>query len=470
MPYVAKDDILIYLENTVTIGQGVSTNIKLTLYKDFVGNQIDLRRTGSLKISLFNSAGKRLVVYNYPNLYAEPIKISYLWEQRGEATFTISKFISSNLLLGDIYAEVVFVDTRNYFPTTKTYRFEQFKIGTVVSTGIPPIETETPGDILVSSFNISSVTGSNPLDAGNVSVNSSNPSQTTSIIFNNTNENSIRIDSLENFLTNRLTENEEQGIITLIDGDSAARYAVYNIVSWERIDLNGNNLDSDFGDAIRINLEYEDASSSPVIDNLTWIVGKKISYQLESYTAVGNLKLDIVGLRSSIENQSIESSDSIDSLEVQVSTTQGSITSVQSDLNDIEIALTAQINSLIQSINELSNTVNSTIENAAPNVILFSQVNETPNLSEVNFSPTGIVLTNQPAPTTFIKVNINGFLVDVGNGLRMQWPCYFSNDGGIMPKRFDNLEEGDQLYWNAIVAGYGLDSTDTIDISYQIYR
>ena len=63
MAYVAKDDILIYLEQTVGIGQGVSTNVKLTFFKDFIGQQLDVRNSGSLRISLFNAAGKRLLTF-----------------------------------------------------------------------------------------------------------------------------------------------------------------------------------------------------------------------------------------------------------------------------------------------------------------------------------------------------------------------------------------------------------------------
>jgi len=235
MAYIAKDDILIYLENVVTVGQGLSTNIKLTLYKDFIGKQLDIRRTGTLKVSLFNSAGKRLLVYNYPNEYAEPITISQFDESKGEATFTISQFYSSNLDLGDLYAEVIFTDTRNYFPATKRYEFAQFKIAEVVATGVPALQTSVAGDILVSTFNIISVSGSNPTSFGKASVNSTNPELTTSIIFNNLNENNIRLSSLENFLMQRFSSPGQKATITIINTLSPTQYAIYDIISWERI-------------------------------------------------------------------------------------------------------------------------------------------------------------------------------------------------------------------------------------------
>ena len=45
--------------------------------------------------------------------------------------------------------------------------------------------------------------------------------------------------------------------------------------------------------------------------------------------------------------------------------------------------------------------------------------------------------------------------------------CYFSNDGGTTARLVVDIEAGDILYWNGSIAGYQLDATDDIDISYQ---
>jgi hypothetical protein len=52
----------------------------------------------------------------------------------------------------------------------------------------------------------------------------------------------------------------------------------------------------------------------------------------------------------------------------------------------------------------------------------------------------------------------------------MQWPCYFSRDGGIIPLMYSEIQTGDQLYWNSNIAGFDLETTDTIDLNYQIER
>ncbi len=476
MAYIAKDDILIYLENVVTVGQGLSTNIKLTLYKDFIGKQLDIRRTGTLKVSLFNSAGKRLLVYNYPNEYAEPITISQFDESKGEATFTISQFYSSNLDLGDLYAEVIFTDTRNYFPATKRYEFAQFKIAEVVATGVPALQTSVAGDILVSTFNIISVSGSNPTSFGKASVNSTNPELTTSIIFNNLNENNIRLSSLENFLMQRFSSPGQKATITIINTLSPTQYAIYDIISWERINLNSNNSSTDFADAIKLTLDFESVSSSNIIEDLEWEVGQRISYQLEAYTEVGDLVTDISELRSDLTttgNEIDTVENSVDSLE-NLAITLASKASVDTRVSTIESNLISQINSLTASITTLASlAAEIPVEsNLAPNVVPYTERNLIPNLVILSstIQGTGLGLALDPAPTTYIEVNVNGVINDVGNGTKNGYACYFSGDGGTTAKSYVDLDQGDQLYWNAEVSGYFLEDSDRIDFNYQIHR
>ena len=477
MAYIAKDDILIYLENVVTVGQGLSTNLKLTFYKDFVGKHLDIRRTGSLRVSLFNSAGKRLLTYNYPNEYAEPISISQFEDTKGEATFTISQFYSSNLDLGDLYAEVQFIDTKNYFPSTKKYEFAQFKIAEVVATGVPALQSSVAGDILVSTFNISSVTGANPTAIGKASVNSTNPANTSYIIFNNLNENNIRLSSLENFLTQRFSSAGQKATITIINTLSPTQYAVYDIISWQRVNLNSNNSSNDYSDAIKLMLDFESVSSSDIIENLEWEIGQRIAYQLEAYTEVGDILTDISELRSDLSNTEVEVStveNSVDSMETQITNVQSSVSTVQQSVSSVESSLIAQINSLAASITALSSIASGipTIGNLAPNVVPYTERNLIPNLISLSSTvqSTGISLAENPATTSYIEVNVNGVINDVGNGTKNGFPCYFSGNGGTTAKLYTELDQGDQLYWNIEAAGYPLESSDRIDLNYQIQR
>ena len=46
-------------------------------------------------------------------------------------------------------------------------------------------------------------------------------------------------------------------------------------------------------------------------------------------------------------------------------------------------------------------------------------------------------------------------------------PIYFSADGGTNAKTIANITAGDSLYWNGSVAGYQLEASDDLDITYQ---
>lgn len=79
---------------------------------------------------------------------------------------------------------------------------------------------------------------------------------------------------------------------------------------------------------------------------------------------------------------------------------------------------------------------------------------------------TGIAITYTPFSDSVVTIKINGMEINLGDGVKTE-DCYFSNDGGATARAIANIEAGDILYWNGSVAGYQLDETDDIDISYQ---
>ncbi len=82
-----------------------------------------------------------------------------------------------------------------------------------------------------------------------------------------------------------------------------------------------------------------------------------------------------------------------------------------------------------------------------------------------NFDTT-LTLSRAPVVNTGIIVEVNGVAVEVGNG-SITKACYFSRDGGTTAVAFSDLQLGDTLYWNGLIAGYDL-TTHRIDFSYVI--
>lgn len=68
-------------------------------------------------------------------------------------------------------------------------------------------------------------------------------------------------------------------------------------------------------------------------------------------------------------------------------------------------------------------------------------------------------------PLSRIRVYLNSLEVEVGNATTNA-DCYFSNDSGVTPKAFNNVEIGDELYWNSAYDNMQLDNTDLIDFVY----
>lgn len=95
--------------------------------------------------------------------------------------------------------------------------------------------------------------------------------------------------------------------------------------------------------------------------------------------------------------------------------------------------------------------------------------NKTSKITNGNSSSTGITISYTPFADSDVSVRVNGIEVNVGNGIKGE-DCYFSADGGASAKLIANIEAGDELYWNGLIAEFELDGADDIDISYQANR
>lgn len=67
-------------------------------------------------------------------------------------------------------------------------------------------------------------------------------------------------------------------------------------------------------------------------------------------------------------------------------------------------------------------------------------------------------------PMSSVRVFVNGVEVNVGADL----DCFFSPDGGITKRAITEARYGDFLHWNGSVAGYQLDTIDSIDFTYLV--
>lgn len=91
----------------------------------------------------------------------------------------------------------------------------------------------------------------------------------------------------------------------------------------------------------------------------------------------------------------------------------------------------------------------------------------TPASTSGDGSATGITLSNQTFGTSYVSVFVNGLLVTLGNGVKSK-DCYFSPDGGTTARAVSDIAKTDELIWNGTIAGYDLDSSDRVDLEYDV--
>ena len=97
-----------------------------------------------------------------------------------------------------------------------------------------------------------------------------------------------------------------------------------------------------------------------------------------------------------------------------------------------------------------------------------NQNDNTPLATSGDYSPTGITMDHTPFSDSSVEVLVNGLGLSEADGDRDSAAVYFSNDGGLTARTIANIEIGDELYWNGIIAGFELTVEDVIDINYEI--
>lgn len=91
---------------------------------------------------------------------------------------------------------------------------------------------------------------------------------------------------------------------------------------------------------------------------------------------------------------------------------------------------------------------------------------ETPTATSGNESTTGITLEFTPFADGSVQVFVNSVAITESYSDKTG-DVYFSNDGGTTVRNVADLEAGDQLIWNGIIAGYDLTTSDAIELVYE---
>lgn len=76
-------------------------------------------------------------------------------------------------------------------------------------------------------------------------------------------------------------------------------------------------------------------------------------------------------------------------------------------------------------------------------------------------------ISHTPANDSYVKVEVNGIGVSVGDGVKINCDCYFSNDNGTTARDITSIMINDTLHWNGSHS-FELDDEDKISLFYLI--
>lgn len=146
-----------------------------------------------------------------------------------------------------------------------------------------------------------------------------------------------------------------------------------------------------------------------------------------------------------------------------------SVTVSSNDTNpdDLEFKIVAGNNITINKLNVGGNEqleISSTASGGGGAALSSDDKNQSPTATSGNNQSTGITISDNPVG--YVGVLINGIFYTVGDGV-LSNDCYFSDDGGSTAKQINDIVSGDELFWNGLISGFDLESSDRVDIIYE---
>ena len=76
MPYVSQNDILAYIASVDNFTQGTDKTFTITLFKDFINNQLDAAQVDSISVVLFDAIQSKKFEYSRPRVIGRTDQIN----------------------------------------------------------------------------------------------------------------------------------------------------------------------------------------------------------------------------------------------------------------------------------------------------------------------------------------------------------------------------------------------------------
>jgi len=407
MPQVTHEDIIGYIDNTIDVTQGDSQVYTIKLYRDRVGGNLNPSLYSSFTMNLLDESSNLIAQYAMPRVYGVSGELILI--DTDPETQAVFQFELAKLQTLNLPAGKIYVNivvTNDRINPTKIYSLPNLEIGAILFN-----ENRHDPSLYKSTQRSSGIGVSASMD----------PYYKVQHI-----DGSVPIGqgnlSLDSGSPGEVTK------MTFMNSDfDGIRVSVLENFLINRIDRDGIE-----GTITLIN--RDDTAQYSIFNVVDW-------YRVNCGS--GNCVDDI--------------DDAIQLIVVHEMSTEGPGVHKNNWLVTDEVSFKLDVYGSALSASDLGKKSSTTLDKEL-----------IPNNTSGNVSRTGIILSVTPQDSQYIDVEINGISISLGDGTK-NLDGYFSADGGTTARTFQDIRVGDELIFNAIVAGYELTDEDRISLFYESY-
>ena len=407
MPQVTHEDIIGYIDNTIDVTQGDSQVYTIKLYRDRVGGNLNPSLYSSFTMNLLDESSNLIAQYAMPRVYGVSGELILI--DTDPETQAVFQFELAKLQTLNLPAGKIYVNivvTNDRINPTKIYSLPNLEIGAILFN-----ENRHDPSLYKSTQRSSGIGVSASMD----------PYYKVQHI-----DGSVPIGqgnlSLDSGSPGEVTK------MTFMNSDfDGIRVSVLENFLINRIDRDGIE-----GTITLIN--RDDTAQYSIFNVVDW-------YRVNCGS--GNCVDDI--------------DDAIQLIVVHEMSTEGPGVHKNNWLVTDEVSFKLDVYGSALSASDLGKKSSTTLDKEL-----------IPNNTSGNVSRTGIILSVTPQDSQYIDVEINGISISLGDGTK-NLDGYFSADGGTTARTFQDIRVGDELIFNAIVAGYELTDEDRVSLFYESY-
>ena len=407
MPQVTQEDIIGYIDNTIDVIQGDSQVYTVKLYRDRIGGNLNPSLYSTFTMNILDESSDLIAQYSMPRVYGVSGDLTLVNDD--PSTQAVFQFELSKLQTLNLPAGKIYVNivvTNSRIEPTKVYSLPNMEIGSILFN-----ENRHDPSIYKSSQRSSGIGVSSSMD----------PHYKIQHIDGSVpiGQGSLSLDSGSPGLVTKMTfmNSDYDGI----------RVSVLENFLINRIDKDG-------------------------IEGTITLINRSDTAQYSIFNVVDWYRINC---------SSGECIDDIDdAIQVIVShemSTEGPGVYKNNWLVTDEVSFKLDVYGSALSATDLGKKSSTVLDKEL-----------IPNNTSGNVSRTGVILSVTPQDGQYIDVEINGISISLGDGTK-NLDGYFSSDGGTTARTFQDIRVGDELIFNAIVAGYELTDEDRVSLFYESY-